>query len=800
MPRKPMLCGVALLLLVVGAVRAEAQLTREKVERAISDAQRFLISQQNGNGSWQSTGQGSFTVGYTSIVTLSLLNSGLSPEEPAVARGLTYLRGIPRNRLLVECQRPTYEISLMTMALAAANQPQDRALVAYLADLIFSSQLTQGENTGSWSYTLGEGPSIGNGDNSNGQFAVLALREAVHYGVPVPREVWERSRKQWLRSQNFDGGWPYAGLGNQNQSRGSMTVAGVSSLVITQSMLGEGDDHLDCCGQLDPDDALEKGIEWLSKNFAVGHNPGYHGNLLYYLYGLERAGRLSGRRFFGEGNDWYRAGAEFLLAGQNKRDGSWRGDGGEENQPILGTSFSLLFLSKGLAPVVVGKLKFGTEVDGKIPDETWNRHPRDVHNLMEYVTALPRWPKLLTWQVVETNKLTHDNAASILSQSPVLYLSSDRDPLFTAEQIGWLRTYLDEGGTLFASADCNSAEFDRGFRELVRQLYPEAPNLFRRLPADHPVYQSEFLLSYDAHEIWGIDFGCRTPVFFVPEDLGCFWSRWSKLDPPGRTPAVKQRIDKTLRVGTNVLAFVTGREPPDKLDNEERIARNGLDPIEQGFLEIAKLRHDGGWDTAPLALRNLLNALDRQVGAVATRKQKDFLASDVAILNYPLLYMHGRQPFSLGEPERRQLREYLQNGGVLFADACCGAEPFDRAFREEMRKLFPDLQLRRIPVEHELFTARHGFDVRQVRRRLPDVRGANQPLDATVQRGAPDLEGIEIDGRLTVIYSRYDISCALEKQVSLVCNGYVPDDALKLAINIVRFAMQDIGADARARR
>jgi hypothetical protein len=41
-----------------------------------------------------------------------------------------------------------------------------------------------------------------------------------------------------------------------------------------------------------------------------------------------------------------------------------------------------------------------------------------------------------------------------------------------------------------------------------------------------------------------------------------------------------------------------------------------------------------------------------------------------------------------------------------------------------------------------------------------------------------------------VIYSKYDISCALEHQASLSCDGYVEADAAKLAMNIVLYAMQ----------
>ena len=37
----------------------------------------------------------------------------------------------------------------------------------------------------------------------------------------------------------------------------------------------------------------------------------------------------------------------------------------------------------------------------------------------------------------------------------------------------------------------------------------------------------------------------------------------------------------------------------------------------------------------------------------------------------------------------------------------------------------------------------------------------------------------ELDGRYVVIYSKYDISCALEHQASLSCDGYIEADAAR---------------------
>ena len=59
-----------------------------------------------------------------------------------------------------------------------------------------------------------------------------------------------------------------------------------------------------------------------------------------------------------------------------------------------------------------------------------------------------------------------------------------------------------------------------------------------------------------------------------------------------------------------------------------------------------------------------------------------------------------------------------------------------------------------------------------------------------IEQVAPVLEGIEIDGRLAVVFSPFDLSCALENQASIECKGYLREDAAKIGINILLYAMQ----------
>ena len=194
--------------------------------------------------------------------------------------------------------------------------------------------------------------------------------------------------------------------------------------------------------------------------------------------------------------------------------------------------------------------------------------------------------------------------------------------------------------------------------------------------------------------------------------------------------------------------------------------------------------------TAPRAVRNLLEGLNQSMGVGVSSRRNAIPITLKELSRFPLAYMHGRFGFRLQAGEVNALRDYLSTGTLLIADACCGSPRFDRSFRDLMQQLYLDHPLEPIPVDHPMLTEEYGFDVRRVRLRrlIPGARTAS--LQTQIEEGPPILEGIQINGQYVVIYSRYDLSCALENQASLACDGYVEEDAMKLAINIVLFFLQ----------
>ena len=288
-------------------------------------------------------------------------------------------------------------------------------------------------------------------------------------------------------------------------------------------------------------------------------------------------------------------------------------------------------------------------------------------------------------------------------------------------------------------------------------------------------------------------------MVYAPESpgvgsLSCHW----ELGRVGREdqlpPKARAQIDASRSIGINVLAYATNRElkykleevPPSLAGNEPR------DTFERAKLYIAKLRHNGGWNVAPAALGQILRTVSREAGLRVSTDQRPVALTDNQLFNYHLVFLHGRNAFEFSPAERQALRKYIERGGMLFGDAVCGSEEFARSFRREMATLFADAPLVSIPGNHPMFTTQYGgFDLKKVNRRDPRPRGADGPLGAVMRQVEPELEGVKLGDRYAVIFSRYDLSCALERHESLECAGYTRDDAARIGLNVVLYSLYE---------
>lgn len=732
----PAACLAATALLSCGAILTPAAgPTGEQVQRAIRRGVDSLQQQQRDDGTWSDSGY--FPGGVTCLTTLALLQAGQPAHAARIASAVDTIAELP--------DRHVYVVSLKTMVLATTDpekyHPQIQAGARWLADAQTGNGL--------WGYT-DTGDRF---DHSNTQFALLGLHAAAQAGVRIPPSLWRDAQQALTMNQNADGGWGYQA---NDRSFGSMTAAGVANLIILGAQFRQGQETTfqngaaPNCGKYRINRPLAKGLNWLAQNFRPGTNPGRNEHVHYWLYAAERAGMLAGQRFFGR-HDWYREGAEVLIKTQ-ARDGSWNGN-------LIDTSFAILFLAKGHKAILVQKLQWSD-------DDAWTPDRYDVPNLISAIGD--EFGQPVTWQVVPFDAPLEEWLAA-----PLLYFHGHTFPQWNAAQRAKLRRFVEQGGTIFAEACCGRAEFQAGFERFAAETFPEVP--LRELGPEHAVYRVVHPLK--PYGLKGIDLGCRTSVIYSPRDLSCLWEQ-------GDVPVLSAYAYK---LGLNICAYAVGRRPlRDRLDAvllplDTPREQDAAPPPRDAF-RLAQVVYEGDWRPFPTAWVELAQFLRDQLHFDVVPQPRQIRLTDPDLHNCPVLVMSGHFEFRLSPAERDALAAHLRRGGFLFAEACCGLEPFHTAFRDLVRETLPDATLERLPADHPIFAGQPGFDLSAVRY-SPDA----QRLRAGQQ--APELWGLRLEGRLAVVYSPYSLSCGLSGPVFDGCWGLESEDARHMAANIILYAL-----------
>jgi hypothetical protein len=755
---------VTVLTLLAGPSRAAV--TDDEVRQAVAKAVEKLKSGQKSDGYWESVG--GRHGGMTALAVLALLQAGQPLDTPEVRKGLTALEAVPDTE--------TYVVALRLMAFAMADQvaehprydKQIRAAVVWL-------ERAQSK-MGTWGYDLnwmgdsrlGEDAAKANTDNSNTQMALLGLYEAARAGYTVKEEVWKRSEDYFVRTQMSDGGWIYRYEGSTSQpSYGSMTAAGLATLLMTGSRLQEGSESgwdasgvARDCGKYRQNQPLAQALRWLDKNFTVQTNPGLAGVTwhYYFLYALERVGILSGQKYIGQ-HDWFREGAEYLVS-QQKPDGGFA-RAGERSGPVAeyDIAFAILFLTKGHVPCLIGKLRWGAA------ESDWNNDRYDVEHLCRDIGDRLNG-KPVGWQTVAMDAGMEEWLAA-----PILYITGHRAPKFTEDQKKRLRRYVDLGGTIFAEACCNKAEFADGMRKLAAEIFPESK--LEPLARDHPVYHSFENLSPD-WPIEGLTLGCRTAFLLSPRDLSCYWEQ-----------ADKRESEAALKMGLNIAAYATARQAlRERLATIELVDQTAKVELEPGALYIGKVVHQGDWNSRPLAMNALLEQLPRDAAVKVANRAIPVRLTDKKLLQLPVVYMVGHYDPQLSAEEKAALKNYLERGGFLFAESCCGMPGFDQAFRQLMADLFPKSPLEAIPPASPLFNGQVGF-------KITSVGYSRRVLQEQPKLHEPRLDGLKLGDRYAVIYSPYAIGPGLDQVATYQSRGYLSEDAHRLAVNIILYALKN---------
>ena len=189
----------------------------------------------------------------------------------------------------------------------------------------------------------------------------------------------------------------------------------------------------------------------------------------------------------------------------------------------------------------------------------------------------------------------------------------------------------------------------------------------------------------------------------------------------------------------------------------------------------------GDWDVDARMPTTLLDALVQYTTLRIDAKERVLPLADRRMLAQPFCYLAGHKLVEFNPDERRNFEKYVRNGGFVLVDDCNHDIDglFAKSFEAEMTSIFGADALKKLPKDHRIFSSFFTFD--------------GPPNTAFELNGWGDdlvhdyVKGIEIDGRLGVLYSNKDYGC--EWDYDWRNKRWLAEDNSKFAVNVVVYAM-----------
>lgn len=188
---------------------------------------------------------------------------------------------------------------------------------------------------------------------------------------------------------------------------------------------------------------------------------------------------------------------------------------------------------------------------------------------------------------------------------------------------------------------------------------------------------------------------------------------------------------------------------------------------------FATARYESGdWDSAPLVPANVIDSVARYTEISVAPSGAVIALSDDRMLQYPFLFLTGHLPVRFSDAEKRNVRRFVDRGGMLFVDDhnhdINGV--FHKTATDEIAHAIAPLT--ELPNDHALYASFFKFD--------------GPPTTSHELNGWGDnlvhkhLFAVERAGRIAVLYSNKDYSSEW---------NYHPDNKRFMSVDNTRFAV-----------
>ncbi|MFP4105325.1 MAG: DUF4159 domain-containing protein [Phycisphaerae bacterium] len=791
------LCIALTALTVLGLLSANLQaaeqgkrVSEEKVKQAIAGCTKYIFSLQNKQGHWETFDRpkmpGKFGEnelgpqtnwgGRTGLALNALATLGRDQQQDE-----RFLKGV--QWLMKQDLEGTYAIGLRMELVArlADSKKYIPVIRKDMSELLSGARKNSSPAWISWSYTAWSDKkymnSEGKGDYSNTNYAVLGIWAAHEMHQEPPANVWTAIERSWAGGQQPDGGWAYQHKAypgftwnNYDQPAGTMTAAGIASLYIVMDSYTAPRGSLGSYRNSIGYRSIQRGLKWMDKNFSAEKCVNRKNVGGYYFYNVERVAKAAGLKYFGT-HDWFRETAAKIVASQEK-DGSIKFGGGGEKDELVDTSFSLMCLSSGAAPVVMNKL----------------HHAGDWDNYLTDLSILCRWMEKefeqpVNWQVVNLKA-----PAAELTDSRILYISGAKDPLtFTDEEKAKLKKYVRMGGLLVFQADIPGALGNRwteSAEKLLSELWPELEMSDVDLTT-HPLGNIHYKIQSRRIQIREMAGPLRTHAFVLNNGPANIWRR-----------RMYRTGEDVFQLGACLHLYATNKaglsELPTKLSYFGDPFRGEMARTDK-TVELVQVKHSDNdllWNPEPLALERFSRELAADAGVklkLTAAKPKDLAASKAKVA-----FMTGLLPVKMTSEELNAIDTFVKGGGTLIIGQAGGPDA-DRkkSFHDSVRSVLEDKYGRRsvrpMPSSHELIR-----DLGKLR--YTNIGGLSSDRKEAL------LWSVDFENRRAgIILSAYDIVSGLLAVPNPKVSGVAHEDAYRLMKQLVleSAGVAEAGSDAR---
>ena len=194
--------------------------------------------------------------------------------------------------------------------------------------------------------------------------------------------------------------------------------------------------------------------------------------------------------------------------------------------------------------------------------------------------------------------------------------------------------------------------------------------------------------------------------------------------------------------------------------------------------EVAVLKYNGGgdWYANPTAIPNLIEFSNKNIKTLISKNPTSVSVGSSDLFNFPIVFMTGHGNVFFTDKEAKNLRQYLISGGFLHISDNYG---LDKYIRVQLKKVFPQSELKEIPISHPIFNQTFTFN-----KGLPKIHEHNKKV--------PQGFGLFFKGRLVCFYD-YESDLSDGWEDSTVHNNHMETriKALQMGSNIIEYAFRN---------